>query len=36
MDFAEVLSDDGSLTGRGSPRIRGEICGLMTTIGGIC
>jgi len=35
MGFAEALSDDGSLTGRGSPWIRGAICGLMTTIGGI-
>ena len=29
-------SDDGSLTGRGSPWIRGRICGFMTTIGRIC
>lgn len=35
MGFAEALSDDGSLTGRGHPWIRGLICGLMTTIGGI-
>jgi len=35
MGFAEALSDDGSLTGRGHPWIRGVICGLMTTIGGI-
>lgn len=35
MGFAEALSDDGSLTGRGSPWLRGGICGLMTTIGGI-
>jgi rubrerythrin len=35
MGFAEALSDDGSLTGRGAPWIRGLICGLMTTLGGI-
>jgi rubrerythrin len=35
MGFAEALSDDGSLTGRGSPWLRGTICGLMTTIGGL-
>jgi len=35
MGFAEALSDNGSLTGRGAPVIRGVICGAMTTIGGI-
>jgi rubrerythrin len=35
MAFAEGLSDDGSLTGRGSPWIRGPVCGLMTAIGGL-
>ena len=35
MGFAEVLSDDGSLTGRGHPWVRGFICGLMTALGGI-
>jgi rubrerythrin len=35
MGFAEALSDDGSLTGRGSPLLRGGICGLMTSIGGL-
>jgi erythrin-vacuolar iron transport family protein len=35
MGFAEALSDDGSLTGRGSPWLRGLTCGLMTTIGGL-
>ena len=35
MGFAEALSDDGSLTGRGHPWVRGLICGLMTTAGGI-
>ncbi|TAL76855.1 MAG: rubrerythrin [Beijerinckiaceae bacterium] len=35
MAFAEALSDDGSLTGRGSPVLRGLICGLMTALGGL-
>jgi len=35
MGFAEALSDDGSLTGRGHPWLRGIVCGLMTTMGGI-
>jgi erythrin-vacuolar iron transport family protein len=35
MGFAEALSDDGSLTGRGAPWMRGSVCGLMTTLGGI-
>ena len=35
MAFAEAISDDGSLTGRGSPWIRGAVCGLMTTVGGL-
>ena len=35
MAFAEALSDDGLLTGRGSPVIRGLVTGLMTTAGGI-
>ncbi len=35
MGFAEALSDDGSLTGRGRPLTRGVVCGLMTTAGGI-
>src|SRR5579871_6319473 len=34
MGFAEALSDDGSLTGRGHPLIRGVVCGLMTSAGG--
>src|SRR6201999_404917 len=33
MGFAEALSDDGSLTGRGNPIIRGIVCGAMTAIG---
>jgi rubrerythrin len=35
MAFAEALSDDGSLTGRGSPWIRGATTGVMTAIGGL-
>jgi rubrerythrin len=35
MGFAEALSDDGSLTGRGQPWVRGLICGAMTTLGGV-
>src|SRR3954447_12729654 len=35
MGFAEALSDDGSLTGRGSPWLRGAVCGCMTALGGL-
>jgi len=35
MGFAEALSDDGSMTGRGSPWLRGGVCGVMTTLGGL-
>jgi rubrerythrin len=35
MGFAEALSDDGSLTGRGHPFIRGVVCGWMTALGGL-
>jgi hypothetical protein len=35
MGFAEALSDDGVLSGRGRPWMRGGVCGLMTTLGGI-
>ena len=35
MGFAEALSDDGSLTGRGHPWVRGVVCGLMTALGGV-
>jgi erythrin-vacuolar iron transport family protein len=35
MAFSEGLSDDGSLTGRGSPWLRGSVTGAMTTAGGI-
>jgi len=35
MAFAEALSDDGSMTGRGHPWIRGPVCGIMTALGGV-
>jgi VIT1/CCC1 family predicted Fe2+/Mn2+ transporter len=35
MGFAEALSDDGSLTGRGAPVLRGAASGSMTAIGGL-
>ena len=35
MGFAEALSDDGTLTGRGHPWARGFVCGIMTMLGGI-
>jgi len=35
MGFAEALSDDGKLSGRGAPWLRGFICGLMTMVGGL-
>jgi erythrin-vacuolar iron transport family protein len=35
MGFAEALSDDGSLTGRGAPGMRGLVCGVMTGLGGV-
>ena len=35
MGFAEALSDDGSMTGRGGPWLRGTVCGIMTTLGGV-
>ena len=35
MAFAEALSDDGSLTGRGRPLLRGAVTGIMTAAGGI-
>jgi hypothetical protein len=34
MAFSEALSDDGSLTGRGNPVVRGAITGGMTFFGG--
>jgi rubrerythrin len=35
MGFAEALTDDGSLSGRGRPLARGVVCGSMTFLGGI-
>jgi rubrerythrin len=35
MGFAEALSDDGKISGRGNPLLRGGITGAMTTAGGI-
>jgi rubrerythrin len=35
MGFAEALSDDGVLSGRGSPVLRGVVCGVMTALGGM-
>jgi len=35
MGFAEALSDDGAISGRGHPLMRGVVCGLMTTAGGL-
>ena len=35
MGFAEALADDGKLSGRGAPLLRGLVCGLMTIAGGI-
>lgn len=35
MGFAEAMADDGKLSGRGTPYLRGLVCGLMTIAGGI-
>jgi VIT1/CCC1 family predicted Fe2+/Mn2+ transporter len=35
MGLAEALSDDGEVTGRGKPVVRGAITGLATTVGGM-
>lgn len=35
MGFTEALSDDGSITGRSSPWLRGLVCGAATTAGGL-
>lgn len=35
MGLAEALSDDGKMTGRGSPLLRGAITGIATAIGGM-
>jgi len=34
MGLTEALSDDGKITDRGHPWLRGSICGLMTALGG--
>ena len=35
MAFAEAMSDDGRMSGRGSPTVRGLVCGGATTVGGL-
>ncbi len=35
MAFAEALADDGQISGRGNPWVRGGVTGLMTTLGGL-
>lgn len=35
MGFTEAISDDGQLSGRGSPVARGMACGVMTAVGGL-
>jgi VIT1/CCC1 family predicted Fe2+/Mn2+ transporter len=35
MGLAEALSDDGKVTGRGTPLLRGAITGVATAIGGM-
>jgi VIT1/CCC1 family predicted Fe2+/Mn2+ transporter len=35
MGFTEAVSDDGQISGRGSPIKRGIACGVMTTVGGL-
>jgi erythrin-vacuolar iron transport family protein len=35
MGLTEALSDDGAITGRGAPWLRGVACGFMTTVGGL-
>ena len=35
MGFTEALSDNGEITGRGSPWMRGLVCGIMTALGGL-
>ncbi|MDD3021243.1 MAG: ferritin family protein [Alphaproteobacteria bacterium] len=35
MGLTEAMSDDGAITGRGSPWLRGIVCGLMTALGGL-
>ena len=35
MGFTEAASDDGEISGRGSPFKRGLASGIMTTVGGL-
>ncbi len=35
MGLTEAMSDDGAITGRGHPWLRGAVCGFMTMIGGL-
>ena len=35
MGLAEALSDDGTVTGRGNPIVRGAITGFATAVGGM-
>jgi rubrerythrin len=35
MGLTEALSDDGQITGRGQPWLRGAVCGVMTALGGL-
>lgn len=35
MGLTEAMSDDGAITGRGSPWLRGIVCGVMTALGGL-
>ncbi len=35
MGLTEALSDDGEITGRGLPWVRGAACGIMTAVGGL-
>lgn len=35
MGLTEALSDDGKISGRGSPWLRGVACGVMTMVGGL-
>lgn len=35
MGISEAMADDGKISGRGSPWLRGVVCGLMTTAGGL-
>lgn len=35
MGLTEALSDDGEITGRGHPWLRGTVCGVMTAVGGL-